>query len=508
MQARDHQGDLTLDADVVVVGSGASGMVVASELAAAGQRVVILEEGQFVPHEEQGRMRPTESLRHLWRDGGMTMAYGIGDSPVINVTIGKAVGGSSLFTGGVCFRPPAFVFREWERDRGLPQLSLEKMEPCFDAVEKAVSVHEVPESMRSRSTVLFGEGAKKLGYSIKPTKRNTEGCLGQGRCNFGCPHGAKMSVDQSFMPKALKAGARIYSDVLVEKVVTKGDRAVGVRGRLLNGGNGSKGGRITVHAKRVVVAAGAWHSPLLLRRSGVGRTSEHLGRHMTLHPSFRVMGRFDEKVEGWRGAMQSAWSDEFEKDRITLVSLFLPPGILAATLPGIGEKHREMAELIPYLAVFGGLIHDEGGGRIWPSPGREPWVTYKMDPGDRASVPKMMRIMADTYFAAGAREVYLPVLGLGAVTPDRLRTLDLEHIPMALMECSSQHPLGTCRMGRHGDDSVVSQTGESWEVKDLYVVDGSVLPTSLGVNPQITIMSMAMKLAWGMRDKPLPAAAA
>jgi choline dehydrogenase-like flavoprotein len=500
----EHAGDLTLDTDVVVVGSGAGGAVVAAELAEAGQRVVILEEGAHTPPEVYGQMRPSQQLRTMWRRTGMTVAVGVGDTPVVNVMMGRCVGGSSVLTGGVCFRIPDHVLRDWRDERGLKDMTPELLEPCHAAVEKAVHVEEVPRSMWSRSTTLFGEGATKLGYELKPMRRNTSGCEGLSRCNFGCPKGAKLSVDITYLPRAVAGGAEIHSDCLVERILTRGDRAVGVTGRLL--ANGRPAGRLTVHARRVVVAAGAYYSPLLLQASGVGRRSGQVGRHLTVHPSFRVTARFDEPIHGWRGSMQSAFSDAFESEGITLVSVFNPPGIVAVAMPGIGPEHVARAHSLPNLAVFGLLVHDKGGGRVRRLWGREPFVTYRMDREERGRVNRGLRLLAETFFAAGAREVFLPVLGSEPVTPDKLKSLDIEHVPGRRLECASQHPLGTCRMGASPEKSVVDPDGQAWDLKELYVADGSVVPTSLGVNPQLSIMTMATRIAWKMRERPLPQA--
>ncbi|MGM0576241.1 MAG: GMC family oxidoreductase [Myxococcota bacterium] len=504
LQGRDLRGEQRLDADVVIVGSGAGGAVVAAHLAEAGQDVIVLEEGPWVRPEEYARMRPSESLRTLWRDGGMTAALGRGGSPLVNVTMGRCVGGSSVLTGGVCFRIPGSVMDTWSREHGLSEFTPDRMEGVFQDVEQAVRVEEVPADMRSRGTEAFARGAREMGYEMKPLFRNTRDCGGAGQCNFGCPKGAKMSVDRSYLPRAIAAGTRVLSDCLVERVLTKGDRAVGVEGRLYNRGGKRKGDRVTVRARRVVVSAGAWHSPLLLKRSGVGRRSRQVGRNLTLHPAFRVTARFDDPIRGWDGALQSAWSDAWEHEKITLVGLFIPPSVIAATLPGFGPEHARRAEQMPHMAMMGGLIHDEGGGVIRRGPGREPFVTYRMSRGDRAAIPRVMRIMAETFLAAGAREVYLPILGHEPVDADGLSRMDLEKVPPGRIECASQHPLGSCRMGTSPERSVVDPDGQAWDLRDLYVVDGSVTPTSLGVNPQLSIMSIATHLAWKMRERPLP----
>ncbi len=505
VHGRELDGDLELDADVVVVGSGAGGAVVAAILAEAGQDVIVVEAGEHVPAETQGRLRPSQSMRRLWRDGGTTFAVGLGDTPMINLLMGRGIGGSSALTGGVCFRIPGHVLREWSTMHGLVELTERAMEPVFRDVEEAVHVEEVPVSMRSLSTVRFAEGAAALGRPLLPMRRNTRGCKGCGRCNFGCPEGAKLAVHMTYLPRALRAGARIYSDVRIDRVTRHGDRANGVTGRLLGGQGRGARGRVSVRARRVVVAGGAWSTPGLLRKSGLGRQNAALGRNLTVHPAFRVMARFDEPIHGWRGALQSAWSDAFEAEGLTLTGLFIPPGVLAGTMPGIGPEHARLAHSVPHLAVFGGMIHDQGGGRVHEVLGRT-FATYRMAPEDRVKVPRLLRVMAETFFAGGAREVFLPVLGLGAVDADRLRTLDLEHVPGQRLECSSQHPLGTCRMGTSAEHAVVDPDGKAWELDELYVADGSILPTSLGVNPQLSIMSMATRIGWKLRERPLPRA--
>jgi choline dehydrogenase-like flavoprotein len=503
---RAQQGPLRLETDVVVIGSGAGGAVVAAVLAEAGQRVLVLEEGPHVPPEQYGQMRPSESIRHLWRDGAMTAVLGVGDSPLINLTMGRAVGGSSLLTGGVCFRVPEKILASWSRDLGLTALDARALEPCYEDVERVCHVETVPESMRSRSTELFALGASRRGIEMSPIRRNTHGCNGCGRCNFGCPHGAKLSVDRTYLPRALAAGAEIWSDCLVEKILTRGDRAVGVRGRMLDGPEGRPGARFEVRARRVVLAAGAMHSPVLLARSGLGRASGQLGRNVTLHPGFRMLARFDDPVRGWQGALQAMYTDSFEHEGITLMGLFVPPGVLAATMAGVGPAHAARARLIPHLAMFGGIIHDHGGGTIHRFLGREPWMTYRMAPRDRALVPRVIRHLAEAFFAAGAREVFPPVFGQPGVDADAFRKLDLEHLPASRLECASQHPLGSCRLGTSPDHSVCDVDGQVWGMRELFVADGSIVPTSLGVNPQLTIMTLATRIAWRLRERPLPAA--
>jgi len=499
---RTKEGPLEIETDVVVVGSGAGGAVIACELAEAGHDVVVLEEGPFVPALEHGKMRPSESLRHVWRGGAFTVAFGIGDTPHINVTMGRVVGGSSTVTGGVCFRVPGAVLAKWRGERGMAHLTEEALEPYYASVEEAVHVEEVPLHMRSQSTNLFVRGAEARGLVMKPISRNTDGCNGCGRCNFGCPHVAKMSVDVTYLPRAAKRGARIFADCLVDRVLMKGDRAVGVEGRMANGRYGKPKDTFVVRAKRVVLSAGAAYTPLLLRRSGVSGVSEQVGKNVTVHPGFRMIARFDEDVRGWQGALQSAYTDSLEHDGITLMGLFVPPAVLAATMPGQGPELLRRAGNVKNLAIFGGIIHDEGGGRVWPGLGREPILTYRMTKENRALVPRVIREMGEAFFAAGAKEVFTPILGAPGMDADAFRSFPFEDVKSRDIECSSQHPLGSCRMGMTREHSVVDTYGKVWDTRELYVADGSMVPTSLGVNPQLAIMTLATRVAWHLRETP------
>lgn len=153
-----------------------------------------------------------------------------------------------------------------------------------------------------------------------------------------------------------------------------------------------------------------------------------------------------------------------------------------------------------HIAMFGGMIHDEGGGVVMRGPGREPFVRYRMAKRDRARIPRIVRRLGETFLAAGAREVYPPVLGLEAgLDADAFRRFDFEGLAARRFECSSQHPLGTARIGGDARQSVCDADGRVWGVDGLHVADGSVLPTSLGVNPQESIMAVATRIAWRMR---------
>jgi len=498
VEGRNERAPLTMRVDAVVVGSGAGGSIVARELARAGKSVVVLEEGGHYSPARYGAMRPTESLRHLFRDAGLSVATGLGDTPVISVLAGKCFGGSSVLTGGVCFRIPEDVLQDWSTRLGLARITADDLDERFSEIERDLDVTEVPSALRSRSTELFMEGAEALGIPMKPLRRNAPACKGSSRCSFGCPTGAKRSVDVAVLPEAMKRGATVVCDAFVNRVVMDGRRARGVEGSLLDA-RGGKGPAFRIEADLVIVACGSQHTPLLLRRSGL--SSPHLGRHLTLHPGIRIGAIFDERVDGWDGAMQSVYSDHFSDEGITLVGIYTTPNILAAALPGPGRDHRKLVAHIPTFALLGALVPDEGSGVVRRWLGREPLVTYRMAERDRSRLRRALRILGEMAFAAGAREVLLPVFGAPAVRTKAELANAIDAMPsFRNLECAAFHPLGSARMSARPEDGVVSRDGAVWNTEGLYVADGSILPTSIGVNSQLPVMALALDVARGILD--------
>ncbi len=498
VEGRHLPRGFSIEADVVVVGSGAGGAVAATLLAEAGRKVVVLEEGPYVRPEDYKTFLPSDAVRRLFREAGMSMALGLGQTPMISIVSGRAVGGSSLLTGGVCFRIPGEVHHTWEKELGLPELSERAYEAAYEDVERRCAVSEVPASSRSPSTTKFIEGATKLGISMKPTRRNTgDKCEGNARCNFTCPAGAKQSVDVAYLPSATGHGARVIADALVTGVLRQNGRAAGVEGKLLGAPGGGAGHRFEVRAPVVIIACGTLHTPLLLAAAGVAGKSEALGRNITLHPAVRCVAKFDQRLDGWNGALQSVYSDQFHEDGIKLVGVYTTTNFLAAGLPGVGPALRQRIRDLPYCGVFGGMIHDEGGGAVRRGPGREGILSYRMAPRDLVRLKRCTAILAEIAIAAGAREVYTSIFGMEPLRDmDGVRAMERADIDARRIECMAFHPLGSARASRDARGGIVDARGECWELPGLFVVDGSVLPTSIGVNSQVPIMATATKMAW------------
>ena len=490
-----------IQADVCVIGSGCGGAVVARELSEAGHSVVVLEEGGHYTREDYGSWRPSKSMNILYRENGALPAIGIGDTPNIYLLVGKCVGGSSLVNGGVCWRTPERVLVDWRDRLGISELTLGAMDRAFDRVESELQVGRVPEHLHNEGVRRLQAAALRKGWSGRALDRNVVDCDACCRCLFGCPHDAKRSVLVTYLESAQSFGTRIYSDCRAEKIIRKGNRILGVRARVIDRRTGIGLHHLQVRSKIVVLAAGSIHTPLVLMKNRLAGKSRQVGRNLTVHPSARVYARFDDPIDPWKGSFQSYAIEEFRPEGIQLINIYPSPSIVLGTMGGFGVQARQDAERVRHIGAFGGMISDVSTGRVRPGLGWNPLVTYRMLPEDKAKFLRALRLVGELWFEAGAREIYLPMPDPSVMTrPDQLNRIDPDKIQASRVECGAQHPLGTCRMGVEPKQSVVGPWGQVHGLEGLYIADGSVVPTSVAVNPQITIMAMATRIAWRLAE--------
>jgi len=476
-------------ADVVIVGSGAGGAVAARELAEAVLKVIVLEEGEHFDRRDFVGS-PPERLRRFYRSNGLTFTIGV---PTISLPIGRGVGGSTLINSGTCFRTPDFVLEGWGIDPA-------SMQPLFDEVESVLDVGPVTQDIMGANGEVMERGRLALGYSGGPIRRNARGCHGSGVCAFGCPLDAKLGMHVTYLPLAVKAGARVISGCRVDGLVVESGRAVGVRGSIVDPETGvmRRDGRFEVRARSVVLAAGAVYTPALLLRHRLANSSGQVGRNLRIHPGCAVLGVFDHDLHAWKGVMQSYYVDEKLRDGILLEATYPPPGV-GYSAGGVGGKGSELKASLaqyPQTAAAGLIISDVGAGRVRTTPGGGVLITYDLHPEDLRRTLKGIRLAAEVYLAAGAKEVQTLLPGLPPLT--RKEQLDLitegSWTP-ADLKLSAYHPMGTCRMGLDRRTSVVDAQGHAHDLPGLMIVDASVLPSSTYVNPQITIMALATRSA-------------
>jgi choline dehydrogenase-like flavoprotein len=465
-----------IEAEACVIGAGAGGAVVAAELAEGGMDVVVLEQGHW--HDPDSfTARPPQMLARLYRDGGQTTTLG---TPPILLPLGRGLGGTTLVNSGTCFRTPAKVLERWARELGL-DMSEESLRPCFERVEEALSVSEVTPELAGQNAAVARRGAEKLGWSHGYLRRNARGCVGSGVCAFGCPTSAKQHTGITYIPRAQRAGARIVTGADAERVVVREGRASGVRARMASGAH------VEVMAPLVIVAAGTIHTPLLLARSGLGGSSGQLGRNLSLHPATAVFARMEEVVDMARGVPQSFYVDEFANQGIVFEGVAGPPAYAAMSLPLTGARHAQAMAGYRHLAQFGVMVSDSSRGSVRSVAGR-PLIRYDLEEADLRRFRTGLARMRELFEAAGAREVYLPLPD--GVSPEKARLRDLKLMAF--------HPLGTARADARATHGVIDGDLQLHGARGVYVADGSAVPSSLGVNPQMTIMALATRLAFAL----------
>jgi choline dehydrogenase-like flavoprotein len=486
-------GVRTLRADVCVIGAGAAGCVIAAELAEAGARVVVLEEGeQHAPSSLTGS--PRETMARVYRDGGQTVTVG---RPPIVLPLGQAAGGTTLVNSGTCFRTPDDVLARWRDDYGLDGLSPRLLASIFDRVERRMHVSEVAPEIAGANAAMIRRGAERLGWSGAFLRRNATGCQGSGVCAFGCPTGAKQHAGDAYLEPARDAGAVLCTHVRAERLLQRGARVIAAESRTAGGG------RLRVEAETFVVAAGTVHTPLLLAANRMGHGSGQLGRNLSLHPATAAWGMFDDVIDMARGVPQSYCIDEFAAEGIMLEGIAGPPDYLAMSAPQIGAAHRELMLGHRHVGQCGLMVSDHSRGRVRGALGA-PLIRYDMCDRDVGVVHTGLVRLAELLLAAGARSLVLPLAGAADLRPEdlpRLRAMTPRTRDLKLM---AFHPLGTARAHADPACGVVDGDLRLHGMDNVYVADGSVVPSALGVNPMITIMALATRLAFHLRSEPCP----
>lgn len=486
---------LSLTADVVVVGSGAGGAVMAYEMAKAGKKVIVLEAGPYVPSSQFNEKFP-DMLERLYADHG-NQATSNGDLLVLQ---GTCLGGSTVVNGCVAFRVPDFILEEWQRDFGLTNLTVEALAPYFEKVEKNLSIHENQEYEINQNSRKLRDGAKALGWSVKPLRRNIRECGLTGHCLSGCKSDRKQSMLVTYLPWASHHGAQIYADTRVTQILAKDGAATGVKAEVTDPASGRKVADIEVSAKVVVSAAGAIQTPLLFLKSDIGNSSGQVGKNFACHPSTMVVAEFDQNIHTWRGAMLGVYVDEFEhpsKGGFVLEGGGAGPVELGmSTEPGTGAVYMDFMSRSKNYASCVTLIHDHNVGQVRWEDGRKV-IEYSIADKDFPAMKNALKAAARIYFAAGAKRVFLPTIERRvAESVDQIDAVvdSLANEPFTF-RMVSYHPQGTMRMGADAKKTVVNPWGETHDIKRLFVADASLFPTSLLVNPQESVYAISNYIA-------------
>ena len=494
----------TLRADVVVVGTGAGGAVAGTELARAGRDVLFLEAGGGYAAKDFQRASVVWSTTRMYQGRGMQGATT--SVPPIIVPSGRVVGGSTVLNSAIAFRPPDERLDEWATRAGDERLRPAAMKPFVDEIWRRIGVAATHEGIGRRHNTVLRDGMERIGARHAWMDRNAPGCIGCGMCHLGCPSGGKASVDKSILPEALNHGARVLTRARVERVVVEGGRTRGVDVVVVDEVDERPVGALRVEADLVVLAGGAFGTPLVLQRSGLGGPER--GLHLALHPALTILAELDEPVVMWDGVPQGYYAHDPVDDRALIESANVGPAELFSLFGRAGvDGSREVLRFHRW-AMCGVMIRDVGGGTVTLADDFRPWVTYQLQERDLAAFRAGGRTATRAYFAAGARRVWPGIAGVGFLDDERaaLAAIDALRAPADIGQPYASHPQGTCRMGPADGPhrGVVDGDGKVHGVDGLYVMDGSIFPTTLGVNPQVTIMSLALALSRRLATKGRP----
>ncbi|HVO24099.1 MAG TPA: GMC family oxidoreductase [Candidatus Margulisiibacteriota bacterium] len=493
--------DFNLEAEVCVIGTGAGGAVVAKELAEAGRDVVVLEQGGHYTRDDFTQ-REDEMMPLLYEDMGQRATA---DGSIV-ILQGRNVGGSTVHNLCYSFRTPPPILEMWRREDGIRNMRYADLVPSFQRVEKMLKVKPIlPQEINTLNSKIR-EGCEKLGYHGLVAKHNRENCTTSGFCLLGCPFDAKQSMLITYVPAASKAGARIYANCPVQKIRADRNRVHGVEATVVDALNRPQH-TLHVEAQVVVLCAGAINSPQLLLNSGIANSSGQVGRNLHLHPSVLLSGIYDEAIYGYRGIPQSYYVDHFidlEKDPTSgyiIMPVYGFPVVTASQLPGFGRAHWEIMQNYHRMVGILVLMHDQSAGTVRVDRSNRPEITYQVNAKERALFLEGMKHCAEILFASGAKKVLVPYESpLALNRGDDLRAIDQRGLRPNDILLASTHPQSTCKMGEDPARSVVNSWGQSHDLKNLFMADMSIFPTSLGAPPQISTAAFADRTAHYIKD--------
>jgi choline dehydrogenase-like flavoprotein len=492
------QGDMELSCDVCIVGSGAGGGVAAAVLADAGREVVVLEAGGYYDDADFDGAE-LGGFQRLYLEGGFAATA----DQSVGLLAGECLGGGTVINYCTSFRTPDDVRAEWAA-AGVPWFTSEAYTRSLDAICARLSVNSEHNRVSAREQALQ-RGLGALGWHAAKMPRNVVGCE-QGKicgyCGYGCSLGAKQSSAKTWLVDAQAKGARLVTETRAQRVRIEAGAATGVEAR------SPKGFRITIRCKTVVVAGGAIHTPALLLRSGL--RNEHIGRHLHLHPVSNVCGVFEEEIRPWEGTMQAIYSDEHRfltgNYGVKYETTALQPVIAVAVLPWREpEQYRSLLGKLANTTAIGVLVRDRDGGRVSLDREGNPVTQYALSEFDRAHLRSGFIGAARILEAAGARQIFSPHAKWCAYEPGRsgslqsfTQAMDAAGWNSGQLALFSFHMMGSARMGSSRKNSATKPDGETWEVRNLFVMDGSSFSSASGVNPMISIEAIAHHNAFAL----------
>ncbi len=497
------EADIDIDADVVIVGAGPGGSAVARALALAGARVVVLEEG---PPESRFAGNQGDVMRFHMQEGGAMVASGRAYLPI---AAGRGLGGGTLINSAIAWRAPDAILEGWEERLGDGRYGPAALAPIYDELWEMLGIWSTRLAIAGKNNELIVRGVQALidvGAGVQGARiqggyleRATPGCVGCGVCYFGCPTGGKSSMDRNLLLDAVRAGARVVADTKVTEVRVEGGRAAGVVGRMFHPETRVPGGEVRVRADRTVIAAGAVGTPRLLHVAGLAQTlGPAVGKGLHVHPGNAVLGLCDEPIELWKGATQGGYFQVDDLPGVLPHTFSAPPEVCVGLLAPPGPRMKAAVAQLPYLCGLVVMVSDTGEGSVGAHPDGRADIRYEFADLDVERIKRGMYWSAKVLLAGGAHTVMAPVQGVEPTQSAEHLAEQLAPRGMTDFTLYASHPMSSCRMGTDPATSVVRPDGRAHGLDGLYLVDSSIFPTSLGVNPSLTTLAMATAIGRGL----------
>lgn len=502
LNANELKQEQHFEADVVIVGTGAGGGTCAEILTQAGLKVILLEAGALKSSKDFN-MEERRAYPDLYQQAAAMKT----SDKAIGVFQGRAVGGSTTINWTTSIRTPQPTLEYWATERAVSGLNEASLAPWFDKMEARLNIHEW-QLEPNRNNLALREGCKSLGWEYTVIRRNVAACWNTGYCGMGCPVNAKQSMLVTTIPEALENGATLISQAKVSRLHHVKDKISGMEVEAQDQYGRPASVRFRISAKHYVLAAGAIHTPSLMMRSGLTDPHSLLGKRTFLHPTILSGAQFSKPIYGHAGAPQSIYSDQFVWQGGASGDLGyklevppIHPVLLASKSLGYGRSHAELMADFNHLQVTIALIRD---GFRPDSQGGEVKLTdlgaaldYQLNDRFWMAARRAFLSMAELQFAAGAKQVLPISQGMGYLSSwteakKAIATMDLAPLKTVV---TSAHVMGGCAMGEDKKLAMVNSFGESHYYENLSVMDGSIFPTSLGANPQLSIYGIVARNA-------------
>lgn len=503
--------DLTLEADVAIIGSGAGGGTTAEILSAAGFKVLIIEEGPLRTSDDFAPLRENQSYPALYQEGLGRMSK----NGAITILQGRAVGGTTTVNWTSSFRTPAPTLKHWADVHGVTGHDVDSMAPWFAKMEERLGVAKwaIPANPNNQ---VIADGCESLGWKHDIIPRNVKGCWNLGYCGLGCPTNAKQSMLVTTIPATLDNNGELLYLARVNRLLIDGSRVTGLECVGMDERCVAPNGRkITVRAKHYVLSGGGINSPAVLLRSNAPDPHQLAGKRTFLHITNFSAARFEQQLNPFSGAPQSVYSDHFQwhdgaagEMSYKIEVAPMQPMFASTVLADVGLRAAETMASLPninfMLALGRDGFHEQSSmGSVELRSDGTPVLDYQMTDYSWDGIRRAWLSMAEIQFAAGAKQVWTVHADAPWTSSWKEAQATINNLPLELYRArlGSAHVMGGCAMSEDVSMGVADSLGRHHQLENLSIHDGSLFPTSIGANPQLSIYGLTAKLATQLAER-------